>query len=164
MCQITAWMFIFWYSSGTIRDGQWEVVIDASKCILPWQLQWGHFFFPPSEVRIIVRVLMKYDSWKKRVDQGDWAKKRGECLSDSKASVSTDGMKSQRPQRASHEQCKWMERSAIFIFQLPKIFLSLPEIAKRCYWSWKIDTLGVSYCSLPKWQYRKKFGHLLRFR
>ena len=65
MSQITARIFIFWYSSGTIHEGPWEVAIDASKCILPWQLQWSHFFFPPSEVRIIVRVLMKYDSWKK---------------------------------------------------------------------------------------------------
>ena len=74
---------------------------------------------------------MKYDSLKKRIDQGNGARKRGECLSDSKASASTDGMKSQLPQRASHEQCKWIERFEMFILQLTKIFLSLPEIAKR---------------------------------
>ena len=87
---------------------------------------------------------------KKRVDHGNGAKKRGECLSDSKASVSTDGIKSKRPPQASHEQCKWTERFAMFIFQLPKIFLSLPEIAKRRCWSWKINTLRVSLLQSPK--------------
>ena len=101
----------------------------------------------------------------KRVAQGEWATKRGEHLSGLDFSIPRNGQRHKNLSLESKEHVEGEKDSKWSYFNIR----FWQEVRGRSFAN-AVDpgrsTFSLAfhrfYCSLPKWWYRKKFGHLVR--
>ena len=138
----------------------------TSKCTKPFQWELNHFSTPPSKVGIIIKISMGYNIQKKEWLWGwrlaivvnvpvTWQRVfPGKSKNDTGLhKPHMRNRKRQKDSQSSHYYSQFAKkvhwRSLQSAVDCGRFTFSL--ISRRF------------YCSLPKWWYRKKFCHLIRF-